>query len=151
MAPIAGTVVTPMQISKQQQCGKRYRGKRQVLKTPEAALQAFADEYLAWARIKCFRIPDGFFSWLRAVASAQMFKAFCHIFGGQADNTCFIPISDKYSLALHLELKSNVGRLHGRQKIEAKQLPWKIARTPEEVVAIVAAFQQDAEKLKGKI
>jgi len=137
-------------LTKRQQCGKHFRGKPQRAAMPEAALQSFVDDYLEANRIKFIRIPDQFWRFLYTTARPGILAGFRKIFGGQADNTAFIPISDKYSLALHLELKSTVGRLHGRQKIEAKKLPWQIARTPEDVMAIVQKFCEDADKLKGK-
>ena len=109
----------------------------------EAPLQKFTDDYLSSLNLKYFRIPDGVWRWLHFNAHGGILAWFRWCFGGMADNTIFIPIGE-YSLCLHLELKSTVGKLHGRQKAEAKALPWKIARTPEEVMEHVQKFIQIA-------
>lgn len=132
-------------LSKKKQCGSRYRGKPKRINTPEAALQSFTDDYLKYNKIKYFRISDNFWRYLHATAHPGILAEFRKQFGGMADNTAFIPISDKYSLCLHLELKTKTG-LHGRQKIEAKQLPWQIAHTPEEVTKIIGEYMEKAKK-----
>lgn len=71
-------------------------------------------------------------------------KWFFGMFGGMPDNCCFIPIGDRYSLCLHLELKSKAGKLHGKQK-HGKN--WMVARSPEEVREIVDRFEADAGRL----
>jgi hypothetical protein len=93
------------------------------------------------------RIPDGFWRFIHAAANPGILRWMRACFGGIADNTVFIPISDKYSLCLHLELKTK-SELHGRQKIEAKALPWQIARTPEQVQKIMADYISEAEAIK---
>jgi hypothetical protein len=135
-------------LSKQAQTGRYARQKYRKPKTPESTLQSFTDDYLSALKIKYTRIPEGFWSFLHAVAHGTAFlAAFRKSFGGQPDNQCFIPVSNKYSLTLSLELKSASGRLHGRQKAEAKRLPWQIARTPEEVRKIVSDFQKEAKRV----
>lgn len=134
-------------LSKQQQCGKRYKGKPRRINSPEAALQSFTNDYLSALKIKFFRISDNFWRYLHATANPGILAEFRKQFGGMADNTAFIPISDKYSLCLHLELKTKT-QLHGRQKVEARQLPWQIARTPEEVEKAVKEFAEAAEAIK---
>lgn len=116
---------------------------------PESDLQAYTDQYLGAHHIEFFRIPDQFWKFLHACnASTWLKKWFAYMFGGMADNTCFIPISDKYSLCMHLELKSKKGQLHGRQKVQARKLPWQIARSQAEVEKIVQRFVADAESIQ---
>ena len=118
----------------------------------EAPLQAFADDYLAVLRIPNIRIPDGFWAWITYACNALKawgkLKEIRSRFGGIPDNTCFIPISDKYSLCLHLELKSKSGDLHGEQKTQAMILPWQIARTTDEIQELIDTFREDAKELK---
>jgi len=116
--------------------------------TPESELQAWCDDYLINKRISFIRLPDGFWGWLYYNGTEKIKKWFRFCFGGIADNTCFIPITDKYSLCLHLELKTKIGKLHGRQKIEAQILPWQIARSTKEIEDIINKFQEDAKKIK---
>lgn len=140
-----------MKFSKEAQVARRRKPRRPRKKPPsdpESALQSFTDDYLNTLGIRFIRIPDSFWRFLHATAYPSIKRWFRWCFGGIADNTCFLPISDKYSLCLHLELKTGTD-LHGRQKTEAASLPWQIAHTPEEVQAIVQTFQSEAEKLKS--
>lgn len=66
---------------------------------------------------------------------------------GIPDNTCKIPISDKYSLCLELELKTKT-KLHGQQVNKSRDNPWHIAQTIYEAKAIIDAFREDAALLK---
>jgi len=142
--------------SKKEQAG-RYSRKKQVekikLKIPESCNQKFANEYLELKKIKNIRIPDSVWSSLHF--KNQRIKMLLakgetnNGLAGIADNTCFIKISDKYSLALHLELKSTDGKLSGKaQKENAKELPYQIAKSPEDVIEIVDNFIKTAEDFK---
>ena len=142
--------------SKKEQAG-RYSRKKQVekikLKIPESCNQKFANEYLELKKIKNIRIPDSVWSSLHF--KNQRIKILLakgetnNGLAGIADNTCFIKISDKYSLALHLELKSTDGNLSGKaQKENAKELPYQIAKSPEDVIEIVDNFIKTAEDFK---
>lgn len=127
--------------------------KEPVYKGTEAQLQQFTDEYLTIRQIYFRRFPDKFFQWLKAYsnASAHMKRWFFGIFGGIEDSTCFLPISDKYSLCLHLELKSAKGKTHGAQKHMPDKVPVQYARSPERVQEIIEAFLKEAERLKTLI
>lgn len=134
-----------MNLSKQSQVGKYGKKKKyKKPKTPESELQAFADEYLKIKGIDYIRIPDSIFTVL-AVKAPFFMKGL----GGHADNICFIPIADDYCISLHLELKTKTGKLHGKQKANAKKLNWKIARSTKEIQDIIDKFEQDVEKIKG--
>jgi len=110
----------------------------------EADLQSFVDDYLVLRRIKSLRIPDGFFRWLNGFAPLWARAAFNAVFAGQPDNICMIPISDKYCLCLNLELKSKQGSLHGKQKANARDYAWQVARSPEEAKRIIDEFEMAA-------
>ena len=118
------------------------------IKMPEEALQVFVDDYLTNFRIVYFRIQDGFFRWIKMNAPMGIQKWFFGMFGGWPDNTLFLPIDDKYSLAVSLELKTATGKLHGKQKTNSKKIPWQIARTPEEAMVIIERAKKDVEKIK---
>lgn len=120
---------------------------------PEKYLQSFADQYLALQRIRSIRVPDKLFNWINGFAPSWVKKLFNKAFGGLSDNTCLIRIAESYSLALHLELKTEdtkgrrVGKLHGKQKPNARNQGWKIARNQNEIQAAIDKFIDDAEKL----
>lgn len=133
---------------------QRKKRRKAVAECKESDLQIAADDYLQYKQIRFFRIPDNFWKWFHVNATQPILKWFRWAFGGMADNTCFIPISDKYSLCLHLELKTQdkkgnqVGKLHGRQKVEARELPWQIATNTNKIVEIINKFEKDAESLR---
>ena len=114
----------------------------------EEHLQSFTDQYLDIQRIKYYRIPDKFFKWLNATAPQWAKSAFNSVFAGMPDNMCIIPISDDYCLCLNLELKSKRGKLHGRQRPNAMRFAWQVARTHEEVQAIVEEYQKTAATIR---
>lgn len=134
-------------LTKKSQAG-RYAKKPKYKKppVPEENIQAFADDLFKIKRIKYIRIPDNVFRWL-SINAPWLMKSLA----GIADNVGMIPINDKYSLCLNLEIKTKTGQLHGRQKINAKELSWQIARSVEEVQKIIEDFEKAAEKLKEKI
>lgn len=117
---------------------------------PEDWLQQWTDSFLESRRIRWIRVPDAFWNFLHATAYPGMLAFFRKVFGGWCDNTCFIRIGDDYSLTLHLELKTEdakgraVGQLHGKQKAEAKNLPWKICRNHNAVRDVVLQYEREA-------
>lgn len=114
----------------------------------ESDLQKFADDYLAVQCLKYIRIPDGIFRWVQVNCAIGFKMWFNKTFAGMPDNTVFFPVGE-YSIALHMELKSAKGQLHGKQKTEAQTLPWKVCRTPEEVMAAIQAAQKEADRLSS--
>jgi hypothetical protein len=119
---------------------------------PEYYLQAFADDYIYWKKYKNIRIPDSFFRWIKMNAPARVQKWFFWLFGGFPDNLILIPMG-KYMLAIPMELKTQdaqgraVGALHGKQKHNARDEHWLIARSTDQIQNIV----DDAEKAMKEI
>jgi len=137
-------------LTKRQQAGRYARKSTRKVKMPEAALQKFTDDYLAAKGLSYIRLPDRLWGVLHRALSKTypgVLWGLRKALGGLPDNTVFIPINDRYSLALHLELKTKSG-LHGQQKVQARELPWQIAQTPEDVQQIVDRFIEDAEDMK---
>src|SRR4030042_1785747 len=57
--------------------------KTMVAECPESLMQEAVDEYLAIKRMKNYRIPDGFFRWIKMKAPAGIQKWFFGVFGKQ--------------------------------------------------------------------
>jgi hypothetical protein len=118
----------------------------------EEFLQSFADQYLFWKKYKNIRIPDSFFRWIKMNAPARVQKWFFWLFGGFPDNLILIPIG-RYMLAVPLELKTQdaqgraVGKLHGKQKHNARDEHWIIARSTDQIQVVVAAAEAYAKAL----
>ena len=128
-----------MMLSKHIQAGRYSKKSLKKTNEPEEELQRDVNEYLAFRQIDYIRIPN-----TSSVAAIR--GALC----GRPDNTCKIPISDKYSLCLELELKTKSG-LHGEQIRLSRDNPWQIAQTFEDARAIIDAFVKDAELIKEMI
>ena len=120
---------------------------------PEASLQIFADEYYAIKRIRSIRIPDGIFRWVKMNASAGIQKWFFGMLGGMPDNLLLLPLG-KYMLAVSIELKTedkkgrSVGSLHGKQKHNAEEQNWIIARNQQQIMDATEQAEMDAEKIR---
>ena len=124
-------------LSKSDQCGRYGRKRLKKVDAPEEELQAFVDEYLNLCQIEYIRVPN-------TTSSKVIRKALC----GIPDNTAMIPISDDYSLCLHLELKTK-SQLHGKQLNIARNLPLKIAQTPDEAQGLIDRFRDEATRIRG--
>jgi len=126
----------PLLLSKEQQVG---RYSRQILVTndcPEEELQCFVNNYLDIRRVAYIRVPS--------TNSITVMRA---ALAGIPDNTCKIPITDKYSLCLNLELKTRT-QLHGKQVRNANEQFWQIAQTHEQAQKIIDMFIEDSERIK---
>lgn len=140
-----------MFITKQMQAGKYSSSKKRAW-VPESILQTFINDLIVSRGIESHRVPDSFWAWARSLpAKEQCFLA--ALFAGRPDNVLFIPISDKYCLAMFSELKTAtkkgepVGKLHGRQKVNARRIPWVISRTPQEIEGNINEFTKFADRL----
>jgi hypothetical protein len=109
---------------------------------PESSLQSFADDYLAIKGIRSIRIPDGIFRYVQVNTSIGFRAWFNKTFAGLPDNLLLKPCG-KYMRACAMELKTETGVLHGKQKIAAKEEGWIIARTPEEIMKTIDEFIHD--------
>jgi len=108
-----------------------------ALQVDEASLQTYLDERLEWLHWDSYRFSDAFLAWMKNRAPAHIAKYFFSKWAGRPDTRFAIPLADGYELLCPIELKSTKGRLHGKQKGNAVAEQWKIARTPEEVDAIL--------------
>jgi len=139
-----------MQILKSKQLAYRIKRKDGKATIKEDALQQQCNDYLEIKRIRYIRIPDSVWRWLAYKASEAIKKWFRFIFGGLPDNICIIPINEKYNLCLALELKTETGKLHGRQKHWSKELAVQISRSPEDTMRIIDEFECEAERMRNE-
>ncbi|MCP4651174.1 MAG: hypothetical protein GY853_13995 [PVC group bacterium] len=147
-------------ISKKKQCGRYYKGENNIGKVDitEADLQKLVDDLLSVRKIKNFHIPDGVWKWLTLNAPKV-----CALLSGGArgrngkynnglagcpDNPCFIRLGEKFNLNLMLELKSKKGRLHGKQKLWARDVAVNKMKDPDAVIKLVEEYIEVAEKIK---
>ena len=143
-----------MNLSKKKQLA--YRGNKipslkntnLTLKVPESALQKQAEDYLDAFQIDYIRVPDNFFKWVKMKAPNYIQIAFFKIFGGIPDLQITAPINDKYNLCLMVELKSKVGRLHGKQIRNAKRQKWQISRSVDDTIRIIDEFRDEVVRLR---
>lgn len=145
-----------MDLSKQKQLG-RYgkKGRREPLPNvpdmPEAALQQQMDDMLDAMQIEYRRIPDRLWQWLQANCPSYIIKQLSAVWKSKPDTLMLIPISDKYSIAREVELKSRKGKLSTRQAKYAERMPVTVSRSTAENEAIVRETVEFAEKIKSEI
>ena len=122
----------------------------------EASLQSFTDDYLAVLHIDNYRITDQMWAGLNMLGrtsaqAAGIVMAWKKTFGGKLpDNLLYRRYGEQFCLMMPLELKSATGKLHGKQKTEAKETGWTVCRTPEEVIAAVESFTREWKSLVDK-
>ncbi|MDD5394914.1 MAG: hypothetical protein PHE17_18000 [Thiothrix sp.] len=122
---------------------------------PESALQFFADGAIDLFGWDSLRFPDALLGWMKFNAPPWIQKMFFGIVGGRLpDNLVMAQVAPGIFLSLKLEMKTQdkkgraVGALHGRQKVFAKAEGWKIARSPDEILAVLKEFGAVVEKVK---
>lgn len=134
-----------MDLSKKSQLAYRKKRKKTVVKVKESELQKQANDLLDYLRIPYYRIPDFVWNWVKHNAPVEIVKALADSFAGKLpDNFVFTNLTDKYLIALPMELKTATGKLHGKQKTYAKRDNWQISRSPEETIELVNQFIADA-------
>jgi len=143
------------EFSKRKQCGRRYKGVQLIAKeidVPEADLQRVCDEYLAIKKHYNVRIPDSFWSWWAKCSAPGWLKGLIKkALGGWPDTMIFLPLNDKYLIALPLELKRLSGKLHGKQVPMSYDLKYTIARTSEEIIKAIDDFELEASIIREKL
>jgi len=131
------------------------RKKEGYCDAPESAIQKQCDDLLKIYRerygMESMRMPDCVWRYLKQHAPAYIVKEASEWMAGFADHNVFMRLTDKYSLALHLELKSKTGRLHGKQKNKSDKIPYQISRSPEKTVEILNKMIKDIEIYRIKL
>lgn len=135
---------------------KMQPGKSKTMKAevPEAALQKYANDAIELKRWDYIRFDNWFMTWMKLNAPAHVQAHFFSQVGGKLpDNLILVHLGKGHFLGTKLELKTQdkkgraVGKLHGRQKHFALTEDWPIARSPEQINAVL----EEIEKLEGKI
>jgi hypothetical protein len=121
---------------KHSQAGRQHRPKLKLVDMAEADLQQYTDDYLTVRGVDYIHVP-----------ATDRLDVMRGALAGIPDCTCSIPITDKYSLTLALELKTR-SQLHGRQVRNAVAQRWTIAQNPEQVRAAVDTFIADADRIR---
>lgn len=132
---------------------KRIRVDPKQPETPEKTIQAMTDIILQTSGISYLRLPDHMFKsiYFNRAISPRLKAWILHELSGWADNIAFIPLNDKFCLACMIENKTASGRLHGKQKQRARELPYNIVRSDKEAKQIVRGFKAFAERVKQLI
>ena len=113
---------------------------------PESIVQAAVDARLSFAHMPYLRLTETLLKHIftNPTIPVHIKKILADELGGWPDNMAFIPVSDRYCLACLIENKSDKGKLHGRQKIKAAELPYNIIRSDKEAEALIADFEHIA-------
>ena len=118
------------------------------LHVSEALIQEQLNDLLEAYHIDFIRIPDGVWRWIMFNAPAGIQAYFKKTFQGIPDNICFLPLDDKYYLAIKLELKTQTGQLHGKQKHFAKTENWIISRSADDNIKVINEFLEKAKQIR---
>ena len=161
-------------LSKNKQLKHRKR-KKSIPKVTikEDAIQKQCNDMLDWNGIKYIRIEDYVWSGLKTIIrelslsikhglsakktawllhlSQAILSALSDRFAGMDDIVAFIPVMDKYSLCLSLELKTEAGKQSTKQKRWNKQVSGRESRSPDQTIVIINEFIRDAEIIKKLI
>lgn len=130
-----------LKFSKSKQTAHRRKRKNPTLDITENQPQEQLNDLLNDYQIRYIRIPDYVWQWLKRNAPIEVVSAMSKAFGGMPDNVCFIPIDEKYSLALSIELKVKGRKRHGKQK------HWQsvLCTTPDENIKVINEYLDTTE------
>ena len=110
----------------------------------EAGLQQHIEQTCAVFDIECRRVPDSVWAFLKMSAPARIVKALSRFWKDKPDLLMLIPVSDRYSLALDVELKAQHGKLSKGQKDYSESMPVVVSRSPEQTHYVMAEFRKVA-------
>lgn len=133
-------------LSKKKQLAYKQKRKNPKVTISESALQKQCDDTLDGYRIIYLRIPNWVWKWLKQNAPVSLMNYMSTRFAGMPDSIAIKPLKGKYNLALCLELKTEKGRLHGKQKRWAKELNVQISRSPEDTIKEIEEFYYTEDK-----
>ena len=136
---------------KKKQLAYKKKRKNPKVSISESDNQKQCNDLLEAHQIKYLRIPDWVWGWLKHNAPVSVINELSGKFAGMPDNLPLIKLTDKYSLCLGLELKTEAGRLSTKQKRWQKEVGSIVSRSPDDNIEIVNEFMRDAEIIKGLI
>ena len=137
--------------SKQSQTAYKKKRKRPKVTIKEDAIQKQCDDLLIALRIKYLRIPDWVWKWLKENAPVSVISELSGKFAGMPDDLPLIKLTEKYSLCLGLELKTEAGKLSTKQKRWIKEVGGVVSRSPDDTIEIIDRFIKDADIIKNLI
>jgi len=123
---------------------------------PEKALQVYANDAITLRRWSYIRFSSALMGWLKRCSPDWVQRAFFkQVAGKMPDNLVLVPLGKGRFFAEKVELKTQdkkgraVGKLHGKQKIYAQAEEWPIARSPEQINAVLDDIEKTVEKIKA--
>jgi len=130
--------------SKRKQTAHKYKRKNPIVDITESQLQKQLNDLLAAYQIRSLRIPDFCWQWLKRNAPIEILKTLTDIFGGMPDVIPLVPLDNKYSLSMPIELKVKSRKKHGKQK------HWQstISETPDTNIALIKEYLDSVEIIK---
>jgi hypothetical protein len=137
-----------LDLSKEKQVGKKYSRIERAI--PESALQQVLDELLIYKHIRCVRIPDGIFRWVKMNTPPKFQSWFFGMFAAWPDNLLLMPTGKGYLIGYPIELKRVSGKLHGRQKNRSKEQDWIVCRSTTEIINEVNKAETLVQSIKEK-
>ncbi len=137
-----------MKYSKADQLSYKKKRKCPKVTIKESDLQKQCDDLLKNLRIKYLRIPDYVWKWLKQNAPVEIITALSESFAGMPDNVTLVKISDKYALAMGLEIKTEAGKLSGKQKKWIDREGGVVSRSTDDTIKEVDQFIKTAETIK---
>lgn len=141
---------------------KKRKREAPVLNYKESDLQKQCNDYLDINQLFYVRIDDGVWKSLNYVLGELKAKGQIKLagilknaiqqlknrFAGLPDVNISEGVNDKYTLGLHLELKSTKGKKHGKQKNVARRIPVQESRTPEQTMGAVCDYLEMVDIIK---
>ena len=123
---------------------KKRQRKSPVLDITENQLQDQLNDVLDAYQIRYLRIADWVWEWIKKNAPVEIKKELSKRFAGMPDNVPLIPIDDKFSLSMPIELKVKDRKKHGKQK------HWQstISETPDTNISLVQEYLDTVEIIK---
>ena len=119
--------------------------------TPEWKLQVYLDEQIAAKGCEVVRFPDALLSWMKRNAPADVQRAFFGAVAGMPDNTITAQVGQGLHLSMRIEIKTEEGKLHGKQKHGARGEGWVIVRSEKEIDEALLEFERAVEGISLNI
>lgn len=122
--------------------------KSKKAKVPESHIQACVDRILEQEGISYMRLPSNMFRAIHAnpAISGRLKGWILHDLSGWADNIAFKSLCEydgvKFCIACFIENKTEIGKLHGKQKIKDAELGYNICRDTNTIKNIIKVFNK---------
>lgn len=127
---------------------KTVKVKPDAVKRTESSIQSGVDELLEIHHLVNLRLPDDMFRAIKfhPQISNKMRSYLLAVLSGWPDNSVFKYLCQfgdiHIGLVCHIENKTETGRLHGKQKIRAKELGFNECQSLNDAVHIIKTFNK---------